>query len=111
MINSKLHTITSAFAEACKKIYGSRLESIILFGSCARGDDEPDSDMDLLVLLNVPHEEAAKVQWDLLRISNKLSLKYDVVLSPVVQSYQTFTEYLSASGFFQSVVKEGVKIA
>ncbi|MBI5843693.1 MAG: nucleotidyltransferase domain-containing protein [Deltaproteobacteria bacterium] len=31
-----------------------RLHEVILFGSRARGDAEPDSDMDVLVILNEP---------------------------------------------------------
>lgn len=31
-----------------KKIYGSHLRKVILYGSYARGDFKPDSDMDLI---------------------------------------------------------------
>lgn len=34
--------------------YGDRLQGVLLYGSEARGDAEPDSDIDLLVLLNGP---------------------------------------------------------
>ena len=34
--------------------HGERLQGIILYGSEARGEAEPDSDIDLLVLLNGP---------------------------------------------------------
>ena len=37
-----------------KAKYGDRLCGIILYGSEARGDAEPDSDIDLLVLLKGP---------------------------------------------------------
>ncbi|MFC1714795.1 nucleotidyltransferase domain-containing protein [Candidatus Poribacteria bacterium] len=34
--------------------YGDRLQGIVLYGSEARGEAEPDSDIDLLVLLKGP---------------------------------------------------------
>lgn len=34
------------------KVYGSRLKGIILYGSEARGEAEPDSDIDMLVILD-----------------------------------------------------------
>ena len=45
-------------AEKCKDAlqshYGDRLAGVLLFGSAARGEDGPESDLDLLVLLKAP---------------------------------------------------------
>jgi len=35
-----------------KRIYGTRLKQVILFGSFARGEAEPDSDIDVAVVLD-----------------------------------------------------------
>jgi uncharacterized protein len=45
-----LRRVKSALQEA----YGKRLRGVILYGSEARGTAEPDSDIDLLVLLDGP---------------------------------------------------------
>ncbi len=34
------------------EVYGSRLKGVVLYGSQARGEAEPDSDIDLLVILD-----------------------------------------------------------
>lgn len=44
-----------ALLEAC---YGERLKRLVLFGSQARGDAEPGSDIDLLVVLAGPVDTA-----------------------------------------------------
>lgn len=36
--------------------YGSKLKGVVLYGSTARGEDTPDSDIDLLVLLEEPFD-------------------------------------------------------
>lgn len=36
-----------------QKIYGNYLRMIILYGSYARGDFEPDSDVDIMILLDM----------------------------------------------------------
>lgn len=36
-----------------KKIYGSHLKQVILYGSYARGDFGPDSDVDIMILLDI----------------------------------------------------------
>lgn len=38
--------------------YGERLKQLVLFGSQARGDADPESDIDLLVVLAGPVDDA-----------------------------------------------------
>jgi hypothetical protein len=49
-------------ARDLRRLYGDRLSSVLLFGSWARGDAHPESDIDLLVVL----DHVASV-WDELR--------------------------------------------
>jgi hypothetical protein len=44
--------IAADVARDLHQLYGQRLKGIVLFGSWARGDAHPDSDIDLLVLLD-----------------------------------------------------------
>jgi len=39
-------------AQIIREVYGDRLAGIVLYGSVARGEDGPESDIDLLVLLH-----------------------------------------------------------
>ena len=111
MTEKKIREVLDRFAEEAKKIYGTKLESLILYGSCARGDFENDSDIDILILLNVPLESINSERKRILDISDKLDLEYDVVLAPVVQNYELYQKYISVSVFYQNVEREGVKIA
>jgi predicted nucleotidyltransferase len=43
--------ILERFRAAVIEIYGDRLERVVLFGSRARGDAQPDSDYDVAVFL------------------------------------------------------------
>ena len=50
-MTSQLQTILSELKVRLTELYGERLEKLVLFGSQARGDAEPDSDIDVLVVL------------------------------------------------------------
>jgi predicted nucleotidyltransferase len=72
-------------AEELRTMYGGRLRQVILFGSWARGDAHPESDIDLLVVLDrveSPWEELRRMDEALWRIS----LEHDVVISAVPAS-------------------------
>jgi predicted nucleotidyltransferase len=65
-----------------KSIYGDRLKGVYLFGSYARDEADPESDVDVLVVLDDFDQYAAEVDrtGDL---SSTLSLEYGVSLSKV----------------------------
>ena len=50
MVQKKYQKAIREFVERALKSYGDRIESIVLFGSVARGDAGEDSDTDILVV-------------------------------------------------------------
>ena len=44
-------TVLTRFRTAMTELYGYRIERVVLFGSRARGDAEPDSDYDIAVFI------------------------------------------------------------
>ncbi len=108
MTEEKIQEIVQLFTSEAKKIYGSALRHVILYGSCARGDFEQDSDIDIMVLLDSPAEKMNEERKKILDASDRLDLAYDVVLTPVFQNYQQFQHYMPVSVFYQNVKKEGI---
>jgi predicted nucleotidyltransferase len=56
------HEIACQVADDLRRLYGERLKSVLLFGSWTRGDAHPESDIDLLVVL-----DRIDSTWDELR--------------------------------------------
>jgi len=111
MTEEKIREVAVIFAENARKIYGTKLRAVILYGSCARGDFQNDSDIDILLLMNVPMEELAEERRKIFAIADQIDMEYEVVLTPVLQSYEVYENYLPVSAYYQNVQKEGVKIA
>ncbi len=111
MCEEKIRAVVTQFAKEVKKIYGTVLRAVILYGSCARGDFADDSDIDIMVLLDVGQDEIGIARKKILDVSDQIDLKYDVVLAPVIQSWRLYNQYMTVSCFYQNVQKEGIKFA
>lgn len=65
MMSSTVIEAINDFSDELVSLYGDRLSSIVLYGSYARGDQEEESDIDLLLLLDQekvdPYEEIPKI--------------------------------------------------
>ena len=68
------------FVAELRALYGERLRQVMLYGSRARGDAEPSSDIDTLVVLNSLSDfwtEFARIS----PIASRISLEFDLVIS------------------------------
>ena len=88
--------------------YGDRVRSAVLFGSKARGDAGPDSDVDLLVTLadDDPH-----LRSEVRRLAARVSLEYDLFLSVRAVGRSQWAE-LARYRFplYQAVISEGIDL-
>ena len=84
ILNDKqLKELLAELKAGLKGIYGSRLKGIYLYGSYARGKQQKDSDVDVLVVLDQIEHYAGEVDRSGQLVSD-LSLKYGVSISKVL---------------------------
>ena len=66
------------------------VKEVVLFGSKARGDDDEESDVDLLILTTQP------VSWNERKAINdalyKIQIKYDIIISPLITTVTEWNE-------------------
>ena len=88
-------------------LYGSRLVRLMLYGSQARGDAEPGSDIDVLVVLEGPVRPGEEIRRTLDDVAG-LSLENNLVFSCVFVSRDRFESELSP--LLINVRREGIPV-
>ena len=63
-IPSHLRPALEAYQQRLRARFGERLREVRLFGSQARGDAGPDSDVDVLVVVDGLTEAERNIAWD-----------------------------------------------
>lgn len=107
---NEINIILRCLADQAKELFGDKLKDIILFGSYARGDYDNESDIDVMILVDMDAEQICRYRSKLRDIARKIDWDYDVVTSIVLQDYILYRKYLNASGFYHNVLKEGVSV-
>ncbi len=79
---SPIKDILRELKEGLQKKYGSKLKSMMLFGSYARGEQRSDSDIDIAIILEDFSHACVEIErtGD---IVSSLSLKFDTLISLV----------------------------
>jgi predicted nucleotidyltransferase len=83
-----------------------KIVSVALFGSKARGDCAPDSDVDVLVILN---QENRELRRSILKMAARISLDHDVLLSPGVIGQQRWDEMRGFS-LYRNILQEATEV-
>ena len=107
----QLDNITKEIVREAKKLLEDRLVSVRLYGSYARGTFDNESDIDIMILADVTAEEASRLRHKTVRLTSRLGLEYDVVISLHIKDKQTFYEWLNVMPFYQNVIKEGIELS
>ena len=90
-----------------KELYGDRFVRLILFGSHARGEANPDSDIDLLIVLknNISQFQEILNMSDL-RV--RMILEHDELVSIIPMSEEDFNKRDVA--LLRNIRKEGIEL-
>jgi len=108
---STLSLITDKVVQAARESLGDRLDKVILYGSYARGDNDNESDIDIMVLADIPRENCWSERMKISNLTWELDLEHDVLVSLNVTDCTTFYKYLNDLPFYTNILKEGVELS
>lgn len=96
-----LQTLLAEMRAGLEVEYGDRLRGLYLYGSYARGDQDKESDVDVLIVLDEIQGYGSEVDRAA-QLTSDLSLRYDISISPV---FVTAKNWLQADSCFLANVR------
>jgi len=105
-----LQKVLGIVTDKMKDLFAENLNSIILFGSYARGDYDDESDIDVFVMVDMDDESLRQYRREVLSFIFELDLEYGIVLTIKLQDKPTFDKWEHTLPFFMNVKREGVTL-
>jgi len=102
---AEVRAILAELRQGLQSLYGQRLAGLYLFGSYARGEAEPESDVDVLVVLDDLSDYPGEVDRTG-SLASELSLRHGLSLSRVFLSRRAWTQ--GTDFFVRNVRREAI---
>lgn len=103
-----MKNLMEQYVSEIKKIYGSHLQKVILYGSYARGDFKTDSDIDIMILLDISDVDLKAYSQRLSYMTYDFNLDNDLDIKPIAKSETHFEKWMASYPFYANIHKEGV---
>ncbi len=104
----EMQNLISEYVRAVRKIYGHHLKQVILYGSYARGDYTKDSDVDLMLLVDLGEMELEKYSDALSELGFDYNVEHNIWMMPIVKNRKNFFKWSDAYPFYKNVKTEGI---
>ena len=98
------------FSRDVKSILGNTLSKVIVYGSYARGEQQENSDIDIMLLTTLSDVEIEAAERKIFDLAFDYEMDHGVVINPVIKNEEHFNYWLGALPFYDNVKKDGVVI-
>lgn len=102
-----LFPVLQKYKTDLQQLYGDRFEQLILYGSCARGQQHDESDIDLLLLLNSMNSPYSEIDA-MSELNYSYLLNYELFFSVVPTTTEKFQNM--PNPLYSNVKKEGILV-
>ena len=109
-MTDRIKSILRDYANDIINIYGDHLKAVILYGSYARGDFNEDSDIDIMILVDLDDMEIKEYRNQLSDVTFNYNYDNDILIMPIVKNLAHFCHWVNAYPFYNNIYKEGVSL-
>lgn len=108
-IDSTTRQIIADLCLVMQTIFGAKCKKVMLYGSYARGEQEPYSDMDIMVLVDMDELELRSYDDLVFDRTYDLTVKYGILLSVMTKSETHFLHWVNVLPFYENIRNEGLE--
>ena len=106
--NKSIEILSQAYMK-CRNLFADKMRDAYLYGSYARGDYDDESDIDILVTVDMEPEALASYRSKVSHINSELSLEYDITVSITAKPLEQFIRYSDILPYYRNVLNEGIR--
>ena len=106
----EIQELLNLYRQQLQNISGEHLKKIILYGSYARGDFKINSDIDIMILVDIPEGQKREYENSIYDITYDFNEEHNTEIMPIVQDINHFNYWKNVYIFYNNVEKEGVVI-
>lgn len=95
------------FTKKVMEIMKEHIIKIIMYGSCARGDYNQDSDIDIALLTDMDRLEVKRYDSQLMDVVTDIAMNSDAIVQYVCLPIDEYNSKKEWYGYFKNIEKEG----
>lgn len=107
---NELRVIAEEIVNETRELLKDNIYKIILYGSCARGDFDSESDIDIMIIMNCRKEEVSRHRKQISKVASRIGLKNDIEISLLLRDKDTFERGGDVLPFYRNIHREGVAL-
>jgi predicted nucleotidyltransferase len=111
-MQDNIRELLRKYREAIENVSDNHILKVVLYGSYARGDFRKDSDIDVMILMDIDETSSLIKQYEnkICDVTYDFNMEYDTDIMPIVKDKRHFDYWKNAYLFYKNVDKEGVVI-
>lgn len=107
MTQKDIDYASNYFAQKLKNIMQNHIVKIIMYGSCARGDFNQDSDIDLAILTDMDRLEVKKYDDEIMNVVTDIAMNSDAIVEYICLPIDEYNSKKNWYGYFKNIEKDG----
>lgn len=110
MMSNRMKELLQQYRQEIESISDAHIIKVILYGSYVRGDNKADSDIDIMILVDLKDGNMKKYEDKVIDITYDFNEMHETEIMPIVQNIEHFNRWKNAYMFYQNIDREGVAI-